>query len=99
MQSGGSRWALSVLSRWSGTSGAAGGYRGERSAVMELRDNQDTLIERARQGDSRAFEILAGECRGELERYIRSPPSSPFPECGIDPVIDALDCRKFSGCP
>jgi hypothetical protein len=25
-------------------------------------------------------------------------PKSPFPECGVDPVIDALGCESFAGC-
>jgi hypothetical protein len=25
-------------------------------------------------------------------------PASPFPDCGIDPVIDALDCQSYPGC-
>ena len=26
-------------------------------------------------------------------------PPSPFPDCGIDPWIDALDCKAYAGCP
>jgi len=26
------------------------------------------------------------------------PPEEPFPTCGIDPVIDGLDCRESASC-
>ncbi len=25
-------------------------------------------------------------------------PRSPFPDCGIDPFLDALDCKAYPGC-
>ena len=26
-------------------------------------------------------------------------PPAPFPECGMDPTEDALDCASYAGCP
>jgi len=26
-------------------------------------------------------------------------PQNPFPTCGIDPTVDALECDAFSACP
>ena len=27
------------------------------------------------------------------------PPPAPFPDCGIDPTVDALECDSFGACP
>jgi hypothetical protein len=27
------------------------------------------------------------------------PPPPPFPDCGIDPTVDALECESFAACP
>ena len=27
-----------------------------------------------------------------------TPPPPPFPDCGIDPTVDALECESFDGC-
>ena len=28
-----------------------------------------------------------------------SPPPEPFPNCGVDPTADLLDCATYAGCP
>ncbi|MBT7104976.1 MAG: hypothetical protein HN940_11845, partial [Planctomycetes bacterium] len=28
-----------------------------------------------------------------------SAPPAPFPDCGIDPTVDALECDAFAACP
>jgi len=28
-----------------------------------------------------------------------TPPPPPFPDCGIDPTSDALECDSFAACP
>ena len=28
-----------------------------------------------------------------------TPPPPPFPDCGIDPTVDALECESFAACP
>jgi len=28
-----------------------------------------------------------------------TPPPPPFPDCGIDPTVDALECDAFAACP
>ncbi|MBT7129826.1 MAG: hypothetical protein HN891_03865 [Planctomycetes bacterium] len=28
-----------------------------------------------------------------------TPPPPPFPDCGIDPTPDALECDSFAACP
>ncbi|MBT7640338.1 MAG: hypothetical protein HN598_07615, partial [Planctomycetes bacterium] len=28
-----------------------------------------------------------------------TPPPPPFPDCGIDPTVDALECDSFNSCP
>jgi hypothetical protein len=28
-----------------------------------------------------------------------TPPPPPFPDCGIDPTPDALECESFNSCP